>query len=1050
MRKLKFLLTCLLMVSFSLVSAQTRTASGTVTSADNGEPVIGASVLIKGSSQGTVTNVNGKFSLNVPANATLVISSVGMLPQEVAPGTNLNIVLVTDTKTLDEIIVTAAGIKRSEKSLGYAVSSVNPEDSKMTSQPDFLKSLQGKVAGVDIRSSQGTPGAATRINIRGNSSFYGSSEPLIIVDGVPLSNDQVTTSSQTSGGGAYSNGFSSLDPNDIASMTVLKGSAASALYGSRASNGVIIIKTKSGSAGVSNKKMEVTVNSSASWENISNLPDYQNTYGAGSNFSYSNSNGSWGPKFGTIDSIPLQNLAWYNNYPELFPSTKKVPYKAYPNNVKDLFRTGTVYDNSINFAGGTGKTGFNATLSNLTHNGYVRNSNYNRNSISAGGSSVLKNGITIRGSVSYTNTDQLGSVFGENQVEGATSSFARSLFLARNWDIAGLPYETLTGLPISTNNSQYDNPIWAVYHNTVKTKVDRAMANFGAEYQIKPWIGVSYQLGSNLYSLSRREVIDIGSRALSGLGQLTTDAFRSFEFESNLMVTLQKDFNDFSTRLVLGNNVNQRSTSRFAVLGSVFNVPYIYTLGNTKSQSMLADNSSKRRLIGAFADLTLGYKSYVFLNLTGRNDWSSTLPINQRSYFYPAVATSFIFSDAFDLKNDFFSYGKIRAGWAKVGNDASPYSINDVYVILDPYKSQSRARLGYTAHDPNLQPEFTEEIELGTQLEFFQRRLSFDLTWYKKLSSNQIASLTLPPSSGYGSYYTNFGKIENKGIELDINGKIIRSDNFNWDMHLSFTKNKNTVLELIEGVDRIQLNGVLTDISPYLEPGMPFGYLRGTSNYRDDEGNLLVDPSTGLLIPNPEPGMVGDPNPDFKMGLGTTLSYKGAFLSAHFDWTQGGDIYSVTINSLLGRGVTKDTEDREHTWVIPGYYGDPNSGKPILDKNGNKIPNTTQVTTNDLYFGNSFAINSETEFNIYDATVYRFRDLTIGYELPKKWLNSTPFGSVVVSLSGQNLWYFAPNVPKYTRFDPEVNSFGSSTTQGIELSAAPTTRRFGVNLKLTF
>ena len=1039
------------MVSISLVSAQTKTASGRVISSEDGEPVIGAGVYVKGSNQGASTDLNGQYSITVPASTqTLVVSYVGMKTVEVPAEQNVTVSLQNDDKTFDEIIVTAAGIKRSEKSLGYAVSSVDPEGSKMTSQPDFLKSLQGKVAGVDIRSSQGTPGAATRINIRGNSSFYGSSEPLIIVDGVPLSNEQVTTSSQTSGGGAYSNGFSSLDPNDIASMSVLKGSAASALYGSRASNGVIIIKTKSGSIGLAKRKTEITVNSSVSWESIANLPDYQNSYGAGANFTYSNSNGSWGPKFGTLDSIPLQNNAWFDNYPELFPQGKKIPYKAYPNNVKDLFRTGSVYDNSVNFSGGTGKTGFNATLSNLTHNGYVRNSNYNRNSMSVGGSSILNNGITIKGSVSYTNTDQLGSVFGENQVEGATSSFARSLFLARNWDIAGLPYETLTGLPISTNNSQYDNPLWAVYHNTVKTKVDRAMANFGMDYQITPWIGVSYQLGSNLYSLNRREVIDIGSRALSGLGQLTTDAYRSLELESNLLVTLQKDFNDFSTRLVLGNNVNQRSTSRFAVKGSTFNVPNIFTLGNTKSQSILADGTSKRRLIGAFADLTLGYKSYLFLNLTGRNDWSSTLPNNSRSYFYPAIATSFIFSDAFDITSDYFSFGKIRAGWAKVGNDASPYSINDTYVILDPFKGQSRARLGYTAHDPNLQPEFTEEIELGTQLEFFQRRLAFDLTWYRKLSSNQIASLTLPPSSGYGSYYTNFGKIENKGIELDVNAKIIKQKYLNWDLHVSFTKNKNTVLELIEGVDRIQLDGVLTDISPYLEPGKPFGYLRGTKNYRDELGNLLIDPGTGLLIPNPEPEMVGDPNPDFKMGIGTTLSYKGAFLSAHFDWTQGGDIYSVTINSLLGRGVTKDTEDREHTWVIPGYYGDPNTGKPILDANGNKIPNTTQVTTNDLYFGNSFAINSETEFNIYDATVYRFRDLTIGYELPKKLLNKTPFGNVIVSISGQNLWYFAPNVPKYTKFDPEVNSFGSTTTQGIELSAAPTTRRFGVNLKLTF
>lgn len=454
--------------------------------------------------------------------------------------------------------------------------------------------------------------------------------------------------------------------------------------------------------------------------------------------------------------------------------------------------------------------------------------------------------------------------------------------------------------------------------------------------------------------------------------------------------------------------------------------------------------------MGVFGDLTLGYNNYAFLTLTGRNDWSSTLPVDNRSYFYPAVAGSLIFSDAFKIENDIFSYGKVRVGWAKVGRDASPYSLIDTYNLYDPFNNQARAGISSTSNNANLEPEFTQEIELGTQLEFFKRRLAFDLTWYNKISTNQIAALTIPASSGFNEYYANFGEIQNKGIEVDVNAKIISTKDFNWNLHLTYTKNENIVKELIDGVDRIQLAGVLTDISPYLEVGMPFGYLRGTKNYRDDKGNLLIDPKTGLLIADPEQSMVGDPNPDFKMGLGTSISYKNFFASAHFDWTQGGDIYSVTINSLLGRGVTKDTEDREHTWVIPGVYGDPNTGKPLLDASGNTISNTIQVPTNDLYFGNSFAINSETEYNIYDATVYRLREVTFGYDVPKTLLKKTPFGSATLSFSGYNLWYLAPNVPKYTNFDPEVNSYGNSSTQGIELSAAPTTKRFGVNLKLTF
>jgi TonB-linked SusC/RagA family outer membrane protein len=1057
MKKISLLLAFLGFIGLQVVFAQTREISGVVTSSEDGSTIPGASIVVKGTTLGTVTDMDGAFTLKITESAkTLQVSFVGMASSEVAITTanNYKIALKSETVSVDEVVVTAYGIKRSEKSLGYSTAKMDPDEGLMKSQPDFLKSMQGKMAGVDVRTSQGTPGAATRINIRGNSSFYGTNQPLIVVDGVPLSNDQVTTTSQTEGGGAYSDGFSSIDPNDIASLSVLKGSAAAALYGSRASNGVILIKTKSGSVSDVRKKMEVTLSSSWSLENVAHLPDYQNKYGAGSNGGYSNSNGSWGPAFGTpgLDSIPIQNSAWTTYYPELFSPTKMVPYQAYPNNVKDLFRTGLVSDNSLNISGGNGKTAYNSTLSYMNHEGYVPNSSYERSSMSVGGSSALLNGLNVRGSVSYTNTDQVGSMFGENQVEGAASSFARVLFLARNWDLAGRPYETPTGLPISTNNSQYDNPLWSFQHNTVTTKVDRSMANLGADYQILPWLSASYQLGTNIYSLNRREVIDIGSRAAGGKGELKTDQFRSAELESNLIVTALKDFmeKNLSAKFSLGHNLNQRTASRTAMQGSEFGVPNIYTLSNTKVQTTLSDYTSERRLMGVFGDLTLGYKDYAFVTLTGRNDWSSTLPEENNSYFYPSASGTFIFSDAFKLKNDFFSYGKVRAGWAKVGRDANPYSLVDTYDLYDPFNNQARAGVPTTSNNLNLEPEFTEELELGAQLEFFDRRLALDFTWYNKLSTNQIAAVGLPYSSGYQSYYTNFGKIENKGIEVDLSGKIIQSKDFTWTAHITFTQNKNTVLELIEGVDRIQLSGVLEGISPYLEKGLPFGYLRGTTNYKDDEGNLLIDPKTGLLIPDPIETMVGDPNPKFRMGLNTTFTYKDFFLTGQFDWRQGGDFYSVTINSLLGRGVTKDTEDREHTYVIPGFYGDANTGEPLLDNSGNKIPNTIPVTTNDLYFGNSFAINATTDYSIYDATVYRFREFSFGYNLPQKFLTSTPFGSASLSFSGYNLWYFAPNVPKYTNFDPEANSFGTTSVQGIELSAAPSSRRFGINLKLSF
>lgn len=981
---------------------------------------------------------------------TLVVSFIGMKTQEVKVKPVVNVILHSDAEILDEVVVTAAGIKRSEKSLGYAVSQVSAEDVVIAGEPDMLKALQGKVAGVDIRTSQGAPGAATKINIRGASSFFGDNEPLIIVDGVPLSNQQITTSNQTSGGGSYSGGLSSIDPNDIASMSVLKGSAAAAMYGSRASNGVVIIKTKSGSTTSGSKRFGVTLNSSLSMENIANLPEYQNTYGPGFSFNYSNANGSWGPRFDSMEKIP----AWGDYlaaFPELFPEDGMIPYEAVPNNVKDLFQTGHIYDNSVNLSGGNESSAFNATLSHMTHEGYIPNSSYKRVAMSVGGSTKLGNGINLRGNMSYTNTDQKGGMYGENQVAGAASSFARTLFLGRNWDLKKYPYETADGMPVSTLTAQYDNPLWSWKHNVVTTEADRIIGSIGLDYDVTSWFNISYSLGTNIYSMYRKETIDIGSRAAEGKGQLTDHKARTVETESTLLLTFEKDFfEDYSVRAVLGHNANERKMTETLVVGKEFKVPNIYNLSNTKNQVVSKDYYEKRRLMGAFLDLTLGYKSWAFLGFTARNDWSSTLPKDNRSYFYPAVTGSFVFSDAFDIQNNIFSFGKIRAGWAKVGRDADPYYLYNVYALGDPFRGETITAASSSAGNNRLKPEFTEELELGTQLEFFGRRLSFDFTWYNKVSTNLIAPVQLPNSSGFVQIFDNFGKIRNRGVELSVNAIPVDINGFKWEIGANFTKNKNEVLELKEGVDRLQLAGVLTSVGPYAEVGKPFGYLRGEKDLRDDEGNLLINPSTGLLIKDPEQDMVGDPNPDFRVGINTNLTYKGFFLAAQFDWTQGGDIYSTTINSYLGRGVTKDTEDREHIVVIPGYYGDPNTGKPILDASGNKIANTTKVIVDDLYFGESFGSNCATEWQIYDATVYRLRELTFGYNFPKSWLKNTPIGSLMLSVSGNNLWYFAPNVPKYTNFDPAVNSYGTSSTQGIELAAAPTSKRWTVNLKVTF
>lgn len=1054
---LAFFMVGLMLIGSAL--AQNRSISGTVTSEEDGLSMPGVTIQVTGTTTGTQTDANGNYTLSVPATAkTLEFSFIGFTKQTVTIGsrTTINVSLVTDAQQLGEVVVTALGVQRSERSVGYAVSKVNPEAVLQISEPDMLKGLQGKVAGVDIRTSQGTPGAATRIQIRGNSSFYGNNQPLIVVDGIPYSNDQVTTSSQTSGGSAYGSGISNLDPNDIESMNVLKGSAAAALYGSRASNGVVIITTKSGNAKRTNKGMEITFRSSASVETIANLPTYQNKFGAGSQFGYSNSNGSWGPSFASRDSIP----AWpeyVNAYPDLFPSAN-IAYQAYPDNVKDLFRTGSVFENSISINGGDEKAAMSLTASQTSHNGYVPNSDYKRSNISLGGSTQLDNGLNVKGNLAYTSSNQVGGFFGENQVDGAASQFARSLFLARNWDM-NLPFEDASGNNLTPlGGGQFDHPNWSAKYNTASTKEERMIANMHADYKINDWVRLDYNLGTNVNTLNRREVYEISSRAAEGLGRLVLDGRRQQEIESTFLATFTPEIHeDFSLSAVVGVNYNQRTITRATQTGNEFITRGIHTLTNTAQQIFDQDFYSRRRLMGTFVDATVGYRDYAFVTLTGRNDWSSTLPVDSRSYFYPAVSGSLVFTEALNLQSDILNFGKIRAAYAKVGRDTDPYNLMNNFLIGTNFLGQSTGNVNTTSFDPNLKPEFTKELELGTELAFLQNRIELGFTWYDKISTGLLAGIAAPPSSGYSELFTNYGEISNRGVEIDLTVRPLPAGDVDWRLSGTFTKNKNMVEELIEGTTRIPLAGVLTGISPYLEAGMPFGYLRGTKSLRDDEGNLLINPATGALIEDSiDEHLIGNPNPDFKLGINNSVSYKGMFLTALFDFTKGGDMYSVTNSSLLGRGVTRDTEDRETNMVIEGVYGDPLTRQPILDANGNKIPNQTRLTVNDLYFspnatlGQTFATNTASEWNIYDGTVYRLREVSVGFNFPKALLKNTGLGSLSLSVTGRNLWHFAPNFPKYSNFDPEVNSFGASSTQGIELSAAPTTKRYGFNLVATF
>jgi TonB-linked SusC/RagA family outer membrane protein len=1076
----KFLLWCIVIFSaISTTLAQEKKITGKVTSADDGSDLPGVSIQLKGTSKGVQTDGTGNYSFIVPENGgTLVFSFVGLLRQEVEIGNKsiINVALVNDNKQLSEVVVTAFGISKAQKALGYSTERIDATKLQQKSEPDVLRALQNKIPGVNIVGSNGVAGSATKINIRGTNTFFGNSQPLFVVDGIPYDNTE-TTNGQTrlsDGGSAYSNRGADIDPNNIESMTVLKGGAAAALYGTRASNGVILITTKTGSTKKSQKGLEVSVGSSYSIEEVSGLPNYQNKYGTGSQNLAANANGSWGAPFGTVDSL----VTW-PAYTAAFPNLpKNVAYRAYPNNVKDFFRKGGLFENSISISGGAGeKTTMTAVISHTAQDGYIPETDFDRFNISVGATARLDNKLTMSGTLSYNNTSQKAPLLGG---DNASSLFARTLYMGRSWPLQSYPFinPANNGSVFFVGAASADNPLWSVANNYYTSNVDRIAGSVNFKYDILPWLTANYKAGLNTYTDARKTVIRPGSIAANGLGSIEIDNIQFQEIESNFFLSGNKKIGaDLDLTLTVGHNYNQRTNQRNATIGNqilFFGIDN-YNLTNIQSKNPNITPFTRRRIYGVYGDVTLGYRNSLFLNITARNDWSSTLPSANRSFLYPSASVSWNFSDDLEFlkSSDFLSAGKLRGSISKVGRDADPYSLFSVYEINPdlvlpnsqsgtafPFKGVAGASLEQTTYDPNLKPEFTTEYELGTELWFLKKRIGLDLTLYKRISTNLIAPIAIPNATGYSQNYTNLGQISNKGIELGLTIIPVNLPNsFKWELYTTYTKNISNIDELLPGVEGddneiILQNTYAGSVQAVFRKGQPYGMIKGTRAARDEAGNLLINPNTGLMIDDPNPQLLGNPAPNYIVGFNNTFTYKGFTLGAVISYQDGGKLYSSTTSFQLGRGVTKDTENRDYPFVVPGVLGDPNTFKPLYGPDGTStIPNNIQVMANDLYFqstGGSFATNAPDEFAVWDATTIRLREVSFGYSLPKKFLSKTPFGSASINLTGRNLFYKAVNFPPNSNFDPEINTYGASNASGFEFSSAPSTRRYGASLRFTF
>jgi len=1080
--------------------------SGKVTDS-SGEALIGANVTVKEApGVGTITDIDGMYELNVPSEGkTLMFSYTGFESQEVALGSSTTVnITMSEGKLLEEVVVTALGIKRDKKSLGYAVTDLNSDQLVQRAEADPIRALSGKVAGVNITGAGGAPGQSTKINIRGFSSLTGNTQPLFVVDGIPFDNS-VNASGQAT---QFSNRAFDIDPNNIESVSVLKGAAAAALYGSRATNGVILITTKTGKK--SNKGLEITYQSSYAQEKISNLPNYQSKYTQGSDQNYNGGFiGNWGAPFpqyvdeinnqfhagnaryskvyaagyaeGTVPHPLIANSypasqGYANIFPELMeddpnkPGSKRakaIPLQSY-NFLDEFFQTGNLVENSLSVATGDEKRSLSTTLSRMDNTGIVENSKSSRTTISFGGNAKLDNGLTVSGNVNYVNTLQdsppiAPSYFTDYQGADEASIYSRLFYLPRNVDLMGWPSEN----PVSGGNIFYralDNPRWLVKYNRFSSKVNRAFGALTLSYPLTSWLTANARGGFNTYTDGQRSLTRTGG-VTDPNGRVWTRDITNAEYDFNYFLAANTNLSDdLDLSVTAGLNQNQREYQSKFVDGDGIIDNSVQNLAAVTTVLGRSDFRSLQRLYAAYADVNIGFKKYLYLGITARNDWSSTLvnPKNptasQNSYFYPGVSASFVLSDAVDLSSTPVSYAKVRASFTQVGNEARPYQTATVYSINQPFVSSTgtrinRASLGNTLGNANLVNELTKELEFGADVRLFKGRVGIDFSWFKRNSFNQITSTDLPSTSGFSSAIVNAGEIQNQGIELGLNLDVIKTDNgFNWNTTVNFTRIRSLIVDAGDGSEII-VGGVL-DIGNIHREGQPYGMLFGTKMARVDNNDInspvLINKTDGLPIFLPTNEIVGDPNPDFIMGMINSFTYKGFNLTALFDWKQGGQVFTSTGASLLLRGMLAFQEDREAFRVIPGVYGNPQTYEPVL-VDGQTVANTTGITPFESHFSKGFGAYGASETNIYDGTVYRLREVSLAYTFPKSVVKKTPFGNLRLSVSGRNLWFLAPNFLPDLNMDPEVLGFtAASNVQGIELGTTPTTRRFGVNLYATF
>ncbi len=1089
MKKLLLSFTCLLLLCITQTFAQSRTVTGTVTAKEDGLPVPGATVRVKGSNTGTQTSQSGTYSITVPENGVLVFSFIGYNTLELPAGNAIvNAVLTNNNRALSEVVVTALGIRKEKRAIGYAEQSVNADALTAGNQTDLLNGLNGKVAGAQITSSSGTPGAAVYIQLRGQNSITGNNQPLFVIDGVPIDNSNNTT---TVGGFAgttaqSTNRGTDINPDDIENVSVLKGPAAAALYGNLASNGAIIITTKKGKAG----KAQVDFSTGVYVNSVNRLPKLQHQYIRGLNGGISNSNTSnrysWGANIDTLYWTGVPNA--YDQHGDIVGKSSalaKVKFQPY-DNLNSFFRDGVAFDNSVAVSGGNDVATYRTSVTNTYQNSIVPTEYYERTSISFAGQLQLSKRLKASTNISYTSSDGNQPQTGSN-LSGIMLGLTRTPISFDNSnglkDPANNPGSYI--LPNGTtnlsgtnqrdyrNSLSYDNPYWTINNNPYTAVVGRVIGNVQLDYTIGKGFSALYRLGGDNYQDNRHQYYEIGSGGATG-GQILDDRYTYRSLNSDLIFSYDKKLgNDFHFNGKVGNNVygyknNELFTNGTGLVASGFN--------NVANASTItaANPIVTYRTISAYYDLSVDYKSILYLETTGRNDWASSLPKGKNSFFYPSANLSFVFTELGELKNSsVLSFGKIRASYSQVGAAPGPFQTTSAFVtagvtdgfttgIQYPLAGLGAYNLSSNLGNPNLKPEQTRELELGTQLQFFGNRLGIDATVYYSKGTNLIFSQPIASSAGSSSATVNSASLQNKGLELQLTGSPVKGA-FTWNTFINFALNRNKVLTLANGQSQLFLGGFgggEAGIAAIV--GQPMGVIFGYGyTYANNQKVISDAPGNGVgpYYPLENTGVIktiGNPNPKFKMGFGNTFTYKKLSLYGLIDWKYKGDMYNGTRFSLAALGTSDQTLNRGTSTVFQGVLGhlDANGALVHYGADGiTEIAGAGAVNTHSAvysqawYQGDGGGFGNIEEAGVEDASYIKLREISLSYDFKDLFFkNSKAIRGLSIGAYARNIIIWTP----YKGIDPETSLLGSSGFNGIDYFNNPGAKTIGGTLKVKF